>query len=718
MTSKNSFWASSRENHKRRIWVWIVAVMSQLLVYSSMTMIYLSRIKNQYEMGAFRTVQAFRQAMYQAARDALAFSDNLWPVIVFLGAVIGMQGFSYLYDRRKVDMYHSVPVSKQKRFWVIYLNGIIIYLTGNLAGLMTGTVIAAAQKSVNVDVLANQGLAFVWNFLLFLVVYHAMILALMLTGSRFVTLCLFGMFMLYEIVAYWILENMKWAFFKTATNFYLYVDPKVSPLYDCMKEGWNIKNAADAAAAAKLCLPLCGKWFVIAAAVLAAVYYCYMKRPSEAAGKAVVYRVAEPVIKIAAVIPAGLIVGKTVYETSFSNEMLMVIGMLVSGVIFCAAMEVLFAFDIKSLFKHLLSSGIAIAGILAVFCIYKWDLIGYDSYIPDGNEVESIAISVSGYYDSYWNENFEYIGQADFEKEHMFLKDTEPVLALAEQFQMADAEEMADPRSVQVLYRLKSGREVNRSFMVDYEDAGAQAQLNRIMASDAYKKGVFQDMTDVTSLEKLVSMTYSNGAVKVTIPKEESAKIKAAWIKDMEQYDFTLVREHHPCGQINLQYINYVSNRMLVYEGFDNTIACLQELEAYYPVKLNTEDVEYITVTNYHNELLEQNDDPELVTARDTNAVVDAMEADFVEDIYVDYTVRETFYEEAQISEILENIHPMWMISEYAGSDAIENGYSVEVVFKKDTAYPYERDSYYFNYNFLNGHVPEFVAEATAYEEP
>lgn len=135
MTSKNSFWVSSRENHKRRIWVWIVAVLSQILLYGAMATIYLSRIKNQYEMGAFRSVEAFRRAMYQAARDALAFSDNLWPVLVFLSAVIGMQGFSYLYDRRKVDMYHSVPVSKKKRFGVIYVNGILIYLTGNLLGL-------------------------------------------------------------------------------------------------------------------------------------------------------------------------------------------------------------------------------------------------------------------------------------------------------------------------------------------------------------------------------------------------------------------------------------------------------------------------------------------------------------------------------------------------------------------------------------------------------
>ena len=70
-----------------------------------------------------------------------------------------------------------------------------------------------------------------------------------------------------------------------------------------------------------------------------------------------------------------------------------------------------------------------------------------------------------------------------------------------------------------------------------------------------------------------------------------------------------------------------------------------------------------------------------------------------------------------QIAEILDNIHPVWMTSEFAASDAVEDNYAVEVVFKKDTTYPYERDSYYFNYYFLGGQVPEFVVEATAYEE-
>ena len=194
MTSKNSFWDSCKENHKRRIWVWIVAVLSQLLVYGGMTTIYLSRIKGFYEDGTFRNVTQYKQAMYQAARDALGFSDNLYPIIFLLAALIAMQGFSYLYDRRKVDLYHSVPVSKNRRFEVVYVNGFIIYVTATLMGLALGTVIAISQGAVSPDVMAEMGLAFLWNLAFFLFFYHLMMLAVMLTGNRFVTICVFLVF--------------------------------------------------------------------------------------------------------------------------------------------------------------------------------------------------------------------------------------------------------------------------------------------------------------------------------------------------------------------------------------------------------------------------------------------------------------------------------------------------------------------------------------------
>lgn len=714
MTSKNSFWASSRENQKRRIWVWIVAVLSQLLAYGAITMIYLSRIQRYHAQGAYKIPGAFQEAMYQATKDALGFSDNIYGVIFLLSAIIGMQGFSYLYDRRKVDLYHSVPVAKSRRFAVVYLNGLFIYLAANLSGLFVGMVIAASQNAVNASVLADAGLAFLWNLFLFLVCYHTMILAVMITGNRFVTIGMFLAMMLYEVLTHYLTAGFKRAFFRTFSTHYIASNPKLSVLYDYTANVWRIKNQmTDTAAKARYAFPLVGKWALIAAALFALAYLAYRKRPSEAAGKAIAFRILEPVIKVTLVIPAALTVGGVVYDTSFQNELLEVLGMAAAGVIFCAVAEVLYDFDIRSLFKHLPSSGIALIGILAIFCIFKWDLSGYDSYIPAQNKVESIAISADGYYDNYWDENLSYIDSGAYEKEHMFLTDTEPVLALAQKYREMDeaaVEEMSDDRNVQILYRLKSGRMAARAIRADYDDPETAALLNRIFRTDAFKKGVFQAMNEETAFDRITGISYTNGAVKMAVPIEEAVRLRQAWIEDMTQFDFKMARQERPCGALYFEYDNYTQRQWFVYDSFENTIALLKEQGAYYPMQLNAEDVANITVTCYHTALMQADED--VLSTYTMNAAVAESTGR-----YVDYTVRETFYEEEQIAQILPNLHASYLNSPWGSYEAVDNDYSVEVVFKKDTSYPYQRDSYYFNYNLIGGQVPDFVVEATAYTE-
>lgn len=716
MISKNSFWASCRENHKRRIWVWIVAVLSQIIVYGGMTMIYLSRIKGFYEEGIYRSLTEFKEAMYQAAQDALGFSDNLFGIIFLLAAVIAMQGFSYLYDRRKVDVYHSVPVSKNRRFAVVYVNGLMIYLTANLLGLILGMMIAVSQGAANGEVVAQAGLAFVWNLAFFLAYYHLMILAVMLTGNRFVTICLFLAFTLYEIGAHTLIGNLKRAFFETYSGYFLYSDAKFSPLNDCTANIWQIKNAADAADAARIAMPLAAKWLGIALVVLAIAWFAYRKRPSETAGKAIAHRFLEPVLKVAVAILSAFLIGQLAYDTSYENEPMLVLGMLLGGLIVCAAMEVIYDFDIRSLFKHLLSSGVALAGILAIFCIFKWDLFGYDSYIPAQNKIESIAINVDGYYDSYWDEKGRYMDDPEYKKENMFLTDTEPVLTLVQKAGQTDAEEMAESRVVQILYRLKSGRQAARMIQVDFGDPETEALLNRIFQMDTFKQGTFQAFTDEISYDRVMTINYSNGAAVGIIPQEDAKALRDAWVKDMEQFDFTLARHNRPCGIITMAYgadTSYMSRKYQVYDGFENTINFLKEREAYYPVELSAADIDSVTVTCYHNELaLDSNDgDPGYDLYRRAASVADTY-------TYVDYTVRETFREEEQIAQILPHIYPAYVDapwSSYGEDTDDQNNYSLEVVFKKESAYPYERGNYYFNYNFRNGEVPDFVVEATAY---
>lgn len=710
MTSKSSFWVNSRENHKRRIWVWVVAVLSQLLLYGSMTMIYLSRIMSQQEEGVYRTPQEFQDALYQAGKDALGFSDNLYGTVFLLAAVIAMQGFSYLYDKRKVDLYHSVPVSKTRRFAVVYVNGLLIWLVANLSGLALGTVIAVSQGAVNAEVLATAGLAFVWNLAFFLVFYHAMILAVMLTGNRFVTICVFLAFTLYEMGTFSLLESLKSTFFHTYSHSFTDEGPKLSVLSDCTSNIYWIKTKTDVTAMAGTALPLVGKWLLIAAALLALVWISYQKRPSETAGKSLAFEWLKSVGKVAVVIPVALMIGMMVYNTSYSNELLQAAAMLVGGVLLCAALEVLYDFDIRSVFKHLISSGVALLGILAVFCIFKWDLFGYDRYIPAQNKVESIAILVDGYYDNYWDyDTKQYVGDGDFIKEHMFLTETEPILELAALWQPKETEE-EEGNNIRILYRLHSGRQKERMIRVDYNDPQTEALLDQIFRTDAFRKGVFQAAADPRSAERVKRITYTNGAVRVTVPVKEAATLREAWIKDMERFDFSLARHSLPCGYFDFEYEDYYSGReFYVYDSFENTIACLKEQNAWYPMDLDAADVDSITVTCFHNELSEADQwDGGAVMPRETRVNADTA-------IFVDYTVQETFYEEEEIARILPHLYSAGMNMPWGDNRAFDHNYAVEVVFKRDSAYPYDRMNYYFSYVFLSGQVPDFVAEATAY---
>lgn len=708
MTLRNSFWASSRENHKRRIWVWIIAVMAQITSYIGVLTVYLSRVRKWNAEGIYRTAQEYQKALFQATQDALGFQDNLMPIILGLALMIGMQGFSYLYDRKKVDMYHSVPVDKNKRFLTIYVNGIIIYVVATLVSLLIGTISAAVQRAVSVEVLTVIGLGFVWNLLMFLVMYHSVILAVMLTGNRFITFFAAGIFAFYEMMLYSLINNLQYAFFQTKDSMYVSHEPKLSAVNDYFTHTYEIKYLEDAREMAATVLPFYGKWFVLAAVVLAVAWLCYRRRPSEAAGKALAFPVTGSVIKVIVVIPAAIGLGMWVYGAGYGDTALTVASMVAGGIVGSAVMEVMYEFDLKSMFRHLLSSGVAVAGIVVIFFIFKADVFGYDKYVPSEDKVESIALVLDSYPEA-WNEKFNYVGGAESTEENMHLVNVGPVLTLAAKAQQESMEDMEDPRIMNVLYRLRSGRKVGRKFYVDYGNPVNEELLDQIVGTQEYKNGTYQVMRDQSSFDMVQKMAYSNGATEVVLPAEDGARLREAYVKDMEQFDFTLARNDRPCGEIRIQFPNWMSCTLSVYECFENTLAYLKSQDAYYPLQLDPEDIDCITVTNYHNEL----QDPEYGYVDDPMVRYDMdMTTQFSYD--ESSVVSENFYEQEEFEKILPVIYPNFLSETWHDYEEVDSNYDIYITFKKDTDYPYNRSNYGFNYQFFTGQVPEFVTEATA----
>lgn len=707
MTSRNSFWDSCKENHKRRIWVWIVACLAQAVSYVGVLTVYLSRIRMRNENDTYKGPEDFQAALYMATQDALGFQDNLGIVIVILATIIGMQGFSYLYDKKKVDMYHSVPVNKNRRFLVLYANGIMIYLAATLLNLLISVIMAVVQHAVNGSVMAVVSLGFIWNFLVFLVMYHTVILAVMLTGSRFITLCAVGVLSLYELVIYSMGSSLQYAFFATKDNFYVSHEPKLSVLSDYIFHTLEIKLMKEAKEMAVSALPFYGKWIILAVVILAFAWFSYRKRPSEAAGKAMAFQILEPYVKVLVVIPVAVCLGMWVYNVGYGSKSLAFVSMTASGVIACAVMEVIYDYDIKSMFRHLLSSGIAVAGIVTIFFIFKEDIFGYDKYIPVEDKVESIALMLDSYPD-FWDKDFSYLSTAKASEERMHLTKIAPVLALAEKAQQKEVEDMADARMVHVLYRLKSGRRVGRSFWVDFADPSNELLLDQIVKTEEYKNGTFQIMTDEDSFDKAQAVTYSNGAVQVVLPVEDAPALREAYLKDMEQFTFTMARKERPCGEISFRFPYWMTYTLQVYEGFENTIAYLKSKEAYYPVLLDPKDIESITVTNYHYELQQVGyEDSEIIYDVRSNTVIGGKYPE-------ENAVSETFYEEEQFAKIVPEIYPNMLSAPWCDYQEIDSNYDVYITFKKDTTYPYDRSSYGFSYQLFRDRVPEFVEKATA----
>ena len=148
MTSKNSFWANRAENMKRRMTICIFALLGQLLVYPTVLIMYYSRIQARFGSGEYASELIFKNQMQQATNDALCFS--VYPVFMacVFAVLIAMQGFSFLYNRRKEDMYYSVPVSMKKRFRIIYGNGLLIYFVTSFASLLLSLLIALFQGAI------------------------------------------------------------------------------------------------------------------------------------------------------------------------------------------------------------------------------------------------------------------------------------------------------------------------------------------------------------------------------------------------------------------------------------------------------------------------------------------------------------------------------------------------------------------------------------------
>ena len=123
-----------RDGVRRSLWA---VVLSTLTFFMSMLLPSLMEMQHALEnrrdmitSGAlsFDVEQNWQWSLSSVA-DRLGGENALVKIAVFvLAVVVGTVMFAYLHDRRKVDFYHSLPVSREKLYAVNYATGAVCVL--------------------------------------------------------------------------------------------------------------------------------------------------------------------------------------------------------------------------------------------------------------------------------------------------------------------------------------------------------------------------------------------------------------------------------------------------------------------------------------------------------------------------------------------------------------------------------------------------------------
>lgn len=618
MTSKNLYFNLIREDIKRRVWTIALAFLVFLIALPIYTMLSIE------QMMYLSDTKSLEEARVGFANIANTNSIGLLFVITIFGALIcGLSGFFYLYSKSKVDLFHSIPVRREKLFVITFVNGIIIYVIPYLTNLILYFIIGAAKGLLTKGAVSGALIAFAVNLIGYLLTYIITIIAVMMTGKLIVGILGTIVFFFYGPVLLTIKSAISSIFFQT--------------YYDQIRDNDRYASSSPVFAYIKL-HSLVGKngfviWLLVMLLMIilftALCLWLYKIRPSEAAGWSMAFRKTQAVIKILITIPTAIVGGLLFYSMSSQTNAFgwMLFGIVFIGFIAHGIIEIIYNSDFKCLIKNKIHLVSCILVAIILVGAAKLDLFKFDKYIPKQNKVASMAISfdnlepmdnyydfASEYTDSAQYGYYDYVDRDLYRLNHMNLKEFKPAYQMAEYAVSHNYEESvyeeADSdynyTTLIVKYNLKNNTTKYRKYIVKLDDI--LNYVDEVSADANYKEGVYQILTMDRSIVNAIH--YYNGTQEIEntlqLTQEQRQEFLDIYCEDLKTLTATQFLTTIPVSQLVLVIGNdndYITQPYYVYPQFTKTVEYMKKMGANLETSVNPENVKKITITNYTNEL-------------------------------------------------------------------------------------------------------------------
>jgi hypothetical protein len=627
-------------------------------------------------------------------------------VVFFAAALCAISGFSYLHSKTQLDTYHSMPVGRLKLFASRYVSGVLVFFVPYVVHMLICLAIAGSRGAYESGSVGKFLQCIVARLAVFMVVYAASIVAVCLTGNIVISMIAVVVFFCYSSVLSLLVSELLSHFMLTFTSYGYKGAWAFSPLDMVIK---LYTGASDNGSLLSTNSANCNIGYLPAVIAGTAVYtvigaLLYKRRACESAGKAIAFKWAEPVVKTACVIPVAFFSGiffDSLISTSDSADNWYIFGLVFGYVIVALVLEVIFRMDIKGIFEHKKQFVFNAVCTVLIFVVFKYDILGYNTYVPDDSELQSCSVDLyvvndASIYGRFTNGDGFNIDDTDYCMERMELKGNPSVTELARRIAVGsyNEDEEANYKPIIFGYNFTNGKKVYRRYYVNIKDEETMRLIADVFDDTDYKAASLPMLDEELKVDYgIVSCVGKFNSDTLALTPKLSAELLEAYRTDYQGLSFETVLNTYPIGAISLtkpyddeasSKFGYVStSELVIYPEYTNTINWLKENGFDINFILTAEDVSSITATHY--------------TDRD-------WEYGSYSSSYEDIEITDP----EQISEILENIITndwRWLVDQYTDFfDDYDDYYLLYI----DT---YENFGCDFTYYFVKGYVPSFLEQ-------
>ena len=589
----------------------------------------------------------WQRALEQVA--ALLGGGNFFvkTALVVMAIVCGVVMFAYLHSRQKVDFYHSLPISRTRLFVNNFLTGILLTLLPYLVMLVIAVACtfgmgfsAAFDGAAVISALVSQ-------MILFLTIYALSVLTTVICGNTVISLLLLAWVHLSPMLARILFIGLCEKFYSTYAmgNEHMQSALRLSPVVELFEINGlsylsgGVTSVMTGKESPGSAVGLLLAYLVVAVAATALALWLFRIRRSERAGVALAFSRVKLPLKVYMCLFMGVAFGM-VFGV-IAGDFWFWVGLVIGTVLTHWIVEIVYAFDFHAIFGKPLHLVVILAVLFAGMLCMKFDVTGYDTWLPDRNDIQ--AVSVNGDASEMLSDE----------------SNIDAAYRLAEIGCEANADalrEQGNYQGITLRFQL-SGRTAIRYFTLP-DDEEVNALAEQIYATEEYKHVTWPlfrvdlDAQDGQGISLDFFTNESSYGIAATISMPDAVQQILTTLREE-----SLDRKENGLPVLRLDINKVRSDGGLQYEGEayvtaedTKTLALIEEITGVKPATLSAENVDLINL-RYNYQYGDSNN-------------------------YYSETVQVT--DPADIAALLQNACNRDSMDLYSQRDAVRNGFAVD----------------------------------------